>query len=269
MIRPFTCICMLLAGGSGLYLYETKHRTLMLDQQIEQTLKQAEATRSRIGILQAEWALLNEPERLAELGDRFLTLKPVAPTQFVTLSELDQHLPAPLPPPAVTASNPTQPPAAPAAEEPPPVAEAPPREEAPQVALNAAPAHVETARSRPAAPAHPAAAEPAVRPEAKARMQTAVARRAPRSEAFIQPAAEATMPVVHPLVTPALALSTPRPRPVRAEPSAPVIPTGWVPRGTRSVMAAAPSATGSLLGGVHATMAAPVPLADPAAWPSR
>ena len=26
MIRPFTCICMLLAGGSGLYLYQSKHR---------------------------------------------------------------------------------------------------------------------------------------------------------------------------------------------------------------------------------------------------
>ena len=29
MIRPFTCVTMLLAAGAGLYLYQTKHRGQM------------------------------------------------------------------------------------------------------------------------------------------------------------------------------------------------------------------------------------------------
>jgi len=110
MIRPFTCVCVLLAAGSGLYLYQTKHRTLMLDQQIADVLKQADAARARTTVLKAEYTTLSEPGRLAELSDRFLALKPSAPTQYVQLAALDEHLPpvesfpkpgeAPAPPPA-------------------------------------------------------------------------------------------------------------------------------------------------------------------------
>ena len=35
MIRPITCVGRLLACGSGLYLYQAKHRVKVLDQQIE------------------------------------------------------------------------------------------------------------------------------------------------------------------------------------------------------------------------------------------
>jgi len=98
MIRPLTCICMLLAGGSGLYLYQSKHRAQMLDREIEQTLKAADAARDRIGVLRGEWALLNEPERLAALSQAHLKLKSLAPWQFVTAAELGAFLPPPLVP---------------------------------------------------------------------------------------------------------------------------------------------------------------------------
>ena len=97
MIRPFTCVCMLLAGGAGLYLYQTKHRALLLDREIAHTVKQTDAARERITGLRAEWALLNEPERLAELQAQHLGLRPLAPTQFVALADLAARLPAPLP----------------------------------------------------------------------------------------------------------------------------------------------------------------------------
>ncbi len=98
MIRPFTCICMLLAAGAGLYLYQTKHRAQMLDRQIAHQLKQIDQTRERVGVLKGEWALLNEPERLAELSHQHLALRTLAPTQFVALADLGNRLPAPLPP---------------------------------------------------------------------------------------------------------------------------------------------------------------------------
>jgi hypothetical protein len=95
MIRPFTCLCLAAAFGSGLYLYSEKHRTVLLDRQISSVISQTQAARARIGLLRAEWALLNEPGRLQEMADKYLALKPMAPTQFVQLADLSAHLPAP------------------------------------------------------------------------------------------------------------------------------------------------------------------------------
>ncbi|MBO0712641.1 MAG: hypothetical protein J2P47_15325, partial [Acetobacteraceae bacterium] len=94
MIRPFTCICMLLAGASGLYLYQEKHSAQMLDREIAGIVHQTEATRARSSVLRAEWTLQNDPERLARLAERFLKLKTIAPGQFTTMAELDRRLPA-------------------------------------------------------------------------------------------------------------------------------------------------------------------------------
>jgi hypothetical protein len=95
MIRPFTCLCLVAAFGSGLYLYSEKHRTTMLDRQISAVINQTEAARARTGLLRAEWALLNEPGRLQDMANKYLALKPMAPTQFVALADLPAHLPAP------------------------------------------------------------------------------------------------------------------------------------------------------------------------------
>ena len=108
MIRPFTCVCMLLAGGAGLYLYQTKHRALLLDREIAHTARQTDAARERITGLRAEWALLNEPERLAELQAQHLGLRPLAPTQFVALADLAARLPAPLPAGSVVLPEPDE-----------------------------------------------------------------------------------------------------------------------------------------------------------------
>ena len=110
MIRPFTAICVLLAGASGLYLYTEKHRTTLLDQQISRIVQDTQHTRERTAMLRAEWALLNQPDRLAALAGRFLPdLHPLAPSQFVQMASLTQHLPEiaqPAPPVAVAAAEP-------------------------------------------------------------------------------------------------------------------------------------------------------------------
>jgi hypothetical protein len=98
MIRPFTCLCLAAACGSGLYLYSEKHRTALLDRQIAGVVHETEAARQRAGLLRAEWALLNEPGRLQDMADRYLALKPMAPTQFVQLADLANHLPPPAAP---------------------------------------------------------------------------------------------------------------------------------------------------------------------------
>ena len=65
MIRPFTFICFLLACGSGLYLYQSKHRVQMLDHQIEQTVHATDTLREQTRVLHAEWTLLNDPRAFA------------------------------------------------------------------------------------------------------------------------------------------------------------------------------------------------------------
>jgi hypothetical protein len=106
MIRPFTAACVLLAAGSGLYLYTEKHRTTVLDQQISRIVQDTRRVREHTAMLRAEWALLNQPDRLQSLAGRFLpTLRPMAPTQFVQMAALSRRLPEIVPPaPVATAS---------------------------------------------------------------------------------------------------------------------------------------------------------------------
>ena len=105
MIKPFTCLCLLAAFGAGLYLYSEKHRTELLDRDIGHVIRTTEAARARTGLLRAEWALLNEPGRLEDMAGRYLTLHPMAPTQFVQIAELSAHLPGAMAVPADDAGD--------------------------------------------------------------------------------------------------------------------------------------------------------------------
>ncbi len=98
MIRPITCVTFLLACGSGLYLYQTKHKVYVLDSQIEQVVRQTEQLREQTRVLHASWTLLDQPERLRQLAGQFLTLQPITPSQFASAADLDSRLP-PVPPP--------------------------------------------------------------------------------------------------------------------------------------------------------------------------
>jgi len=98
MIRPITCLAVVLACGSGLYLYQSKHRVKVLDEQIAETVKSTDTLREQTRMLSAEWTLLNDPERLRQLANQFLTLQTVSPGQFTSLADLDHRLPPPVPP---------------------------------------------------------------------------------------------------------------------------------------------------------------------------
>ena len=93
MIRPFTLICAVLAMVSGLYLYQSKHESQLLDRKIATIVRSTDDTRTRIGMLRADYQLLNDPTRLQDLADKKLTLRPIAPTQFTTMAELGRRLP--------------------------------------------------------------------------------------------------------------------------------------------------------------------------------
>ncbi len=94
MIRPATCLSLVAALGAGLYLYQEKHRAQLLDREIIRTVKQADQGRDRIGLLRAEWALLTEPARLADLASHHLQLQSMQLSQFAKVEDLPNRLPA-------------------------------------------------------------------------------------------------------------------------------------------------------------------------------
>jgi hypothetical protein len=196
MIRPFTCLCFLLACGSGLYLYQTKHRVQMLDREIERTVHATEATRDQARLLGAEWMLLNDPERLRTLSDQFLALHTVTPGQFTTLADLDHHLPPVRSPDAPL--EPVPEPAVMTPMVPPPVA----AKDSPAPAVVAAAPAPPAPRPTPT----PVVAERKPAPE-KPRVTTAQAEPKPATEA-------------HPAL---IASATPRPAPHFAPPVMPVV----------------------------------------------
>ena len=261
MIRPFTCLCFLLACGSGLYLYQSKHRVQLLDRQIEDTVRGTEKLREQIRVMHAEWTLLNDPQRLQTLADQFLTLKTVAPGQFTNMAELDNRLPAVQAPAAAPPPDP----------EPVPVAQGPdavPVEQPKPAALAALAAkpsetHPATpsqqpAQTQPSKPAEVAVAPSPPRPPER--------KPPPRPPAVV---AEATPPRSSPVVT-----ETPRPaqaasRPiVAAEVSRPVVVPARVTSPASTPQYTGAAYTGSALGMARSTsVAAPQPLPAPTPWP--
>jgi hypothetical protein len=95
MIRPITLLCGGIAALAGLYLYHVKHQTQLLERNIVRTNQAIAAAQERSGVLRAEWTLMNDPERLAELAGKFLKLATVTPRQFTTIADLPNRLPAP------------------------------------------------------------------------------------------------------------------------------------------------------------------------------
>ncbi|GBQ46234.1 ABC transporter permease [Komagataeibacter sucrofermentans] len=94
MSRFVTLFFAMVAAASGLFLYNKKQQTTALDHQIAQIVEQTERTRAQTAMLRAEWAMLNQPDRLGTLASRYdKALQPVAPTQFVQMSALSAHLP--------------------------------------------------------------------------------------------------------------------------------------------------------------------------------
>ena len=205
MIRPVTMVTFLAFIGSGLYLYQVKHQAQLVDRQIRKVEEATGAARTRAGVLRAEYALLNDPDRLTELATAYVPdLKPTQPGQWSSMAEIDRRLP-PVGGPTVEPS-PLEP-DAPTHAEPVPVARAePPRPQLrpAEVAALLAPQPVAVARE-PAALPRPAAApvvaaKPLPHPVSLAvRTQPAAPARFPVNLAHAQPAPLPGQPVPAPV----------------------------------------------------------------------
>ena len=75
-----------LLAASGLYVL--KDRVRHLENELRGVQVATAAERSRLNRLRAEWALLNQPGRLARLASGYLKLQPAQPGQIVRITDV-------------------------------------------------------------------------------------------------------------------------------------------------------------------------------------
>lgn len=95
IVRPFTFLTGLMFAFSGAYLFVVKHQSQSLEDRLGQLAQTSRADEQAIRVLKAQWALEADPSRIAALAAAFTQLKPMQPSQLVTLASLAASLPAP------------------------------------------------------------------------------------------------------------------------------------------------------------------------------
>jgi cell division protein FtsL len=88
MLR-FVNVCLVLCLVALAYvIYEVKYESRALDAEIAALQKDIEVERDAVAVLRTEWSLLNRPERIERLAEKYLKLAPAKPNQLVTLDTL-------------------------------------------------------------------------------------------------------------------------------------------------------------------------------------
>jgi len=75
------------------YVYRIKFNSTVQAEHLAKLNTEVRHLRDNIAALRAEWGELDSPVRIQALADRFLHLKPIAPTQFDTLDHLPDRPP--------------------------------------------------------------------------------------------------------------------------------------------------------------------------------
>lgn len=107
-MRPLTYLaCALVVMALAFWAYRENYRTQAVIGEMSQMQREIATLREDLGVLRAEWAYLNRPDRLRELVDlNFdrLQLIPREGGQVLDLSRIDY--PKPPPPPEVPPESP-------------------------------------------------------------------------------------------------------------------------------------------------------------------
>ena len=88
MLR-FVNICLVLGLVALAYvIYQVKYEARGLDAELASIGKKIDEERDAIAVLRAEWSLLNRPERIERLAQKYLKLAPADPQQLLILDEV-------------------------------------------------------------------------------------------------------------------------------------------------------------------------------------
>jgi cell division protein FtsL len=91
MLR-FVNICLVLGLVALAYvIYQVKYESRGLDAEIASLGKRIDEERDALAVLRAEWSLLNRPERIERLAQKYLKLAPAKPSQLLTVNTVSDR----------------------------------------------------------------------------------------------------------------------------------------------------------------------------------
>jgi hypothetical protein len=94
MIHPLTLVTFLAFFGAGFYVFQTKEDVAQLDRELRDIRRQTELERGRTQVLAAEWARLNDQDRLRQMaGIHLRNMQPMEPAQFQRLEDAQRRMP--------------------------------------------------------------------------------------------------------------------------------------------------------------------------------
>ena len=182
MIRLASLFWLALVAVTGFATFKVKYAVQDIEDELNKVRRHTVAEQQEIHILRAEWTSLNQPERLADLNRRLLSLAALAPKQLQRKIEDIPLRPVPEPaePLIAAAPEPTVPQPAAADVHAPadtvtPVAAAAPHPALPKIQL------IATAEAAPAVVAPATSKQTPGKPESKAQLAKAGTARQPRS----------------------------------------------------------------------------------------
>src|SRR5262249_51930285 len=84
-----------LAGGVGVGVYQLKHRVQALEDELFRLNRTIVQEQDTIHVLRAEWAYINQPQRLEALAQRHLSMQAMTPAQMGQVADLPRRPPPP------------------------------------------------------------------------------------------------------------------------------------------------------------------------------
>jgi hypothetical protein len=89
-MRRSTICFVFITAGVGLGLFQLKYQVMNLEKDHQRIHKTIRETDEAIHVLKAEWAHLNDPQRLQGLCDRYLTITPIKGSQLVSFQQVTE-----------------------------------------------------------------------------------------------------------------------------------------------------------------------------------
>ncbi|MDR3285446.1 MAG: hypothetical protein LBS83_02045 [Holosporales bacterium] len=86
--KSFFFIYLLVIGGLILALFQIKYTVLDLENEHKKLRIIIRKKQEELHVLNAEWAYLNNPERLFQLSKKYFQLRPIRGQQIVTYSDI-------------------------------------------------------------------------------------------------------------------------------------------------------------------------------------
>src|SRR5207302_3147327 len=109
MIRLASLFWLALVCATGFATFKVKYAVQDFEEELNRVRKHTVVEHQEIHLLRAEWTTLNQPERLADLNRRYLSLAAIAPKQLQGTIDTIPLRPAPAPPDTLIAAAPTSP----------------------------------------------------------------------------------------------------------------------------------------------------------------